>query len=77
MRNKKVKTYRVKVSYTFDGYIDIRTTSKRRAVKNATTAFMDPPEIITPDLEDLSPAEDHEGNVDCSFKLNPKKTHIR
>lgn len=77
-RPKKLGKYRVKVSYTFNGYMDIRAESKKDAVAIATTAFDDPPKIVLDECTDYSPGEEHQGVEEYSeFKLDPKLTHIR
>ena len=77
---KKIRTYKVKTSWVFEGTVDVRAESKRDAIKIVKTGFNHP--TIDIDVNDgsqyvyESPGEGHEGIVDWNVGLMAKKEHI-
>lgn len=73
--SKKLKTYKVKVSYTFNGTVDVRAESKRDAKSIVETGFGG----VNVEVGKSSWLSDHKeesGIVDWEIDLKADRTHI-
>ena len=73
--SKKLRTYNVKVSYTFTGKVDVRASSKKEAVDIVKTGFGGVGiDVGKPSWDSNDP--DEEGIVDWDINMKSEKEHI-
>ncbi len=71
----KLKTYQVKVKYTFEGVVDVRADSKTKAKEIVDSGFGACIDISKSSWESNHP--DDEGISDWNFDVHPTQTTLK